>query len=99
MGIDSSTETSFSRLVRVLIVNPMEDGSDPLTSPAPLLENTKLLDPSGTYLLELCVRVTDGSSSTVQEMAVKEAEALVRELEGAIDFQMPDRLALDTRIK
>lgn len=73
--------------------------TDPLDVPPPTLDNANLLDPSGAWLVEVCVRVDDGGNSGLREWAVKELEGFRRELEAAVDLRVPDRLAMDPRVK
>ena len=80
-------ETSFSE---------EEDPLDHAPSPRKTLE---LLDPSGTYLVEACVRMKENSSSTLRDKCIEELLAFDEIVKGAIDFQVPDRLALDTRVR
>lgn len=78
--------------------NIASDG-DMLNAPPPALENANLLDPSGAWLVEVCVKVDDGGNTGLRDRATKELEGFKRELEGAVDLGMPDRLALDPRVK
>lgn len=80
-------------------VLPPSEGQDPLDAAPPKLENANLLDPSGAWLMEICVRAEDGGNSGLREKAVKELEGFRRELEGAVDLRVPDRLALDPRVR
>lgn len=74
--------------------------ANPMDSPPPQgLENRSLLDPSGAWLLEVCVRVDDGGNAALRDKAVKGLEGFRREVEGAVDLRVPDRLALDPRVR
>lgn len=59
----------------------------------------KLLDPSGTWLVEAVTRVEDLSSTEVTDKAKRELLSFQSLMEGAIEFYTPDRFALDTRIR
>jgi mediator of RNA polymerase II transcription subunit 18 len=59
----------------------------------------RLLDPSGAYVIEAAVRVADPSNARLTGIAVEELAAFKVEMAGAVDFYMPDRFALDTRVK
>ncbi|KAK3686343.1 hypothetical protein LTR37_019933 [Vermiconidia calcicola] len=59
----------------------------------------RLLDPSGTYIVEALIRTEDGSSSALRDKAMEELLAFAETVKGAIDLRVPDRLALDPRVK
>ena len=83
-----------------LYTSSRDQADDNMLDAPPLpLENMNLLDPSGAWLVEVCVKVDDGGNSALRDRAVKELEGFKRELEGAVDLGMPDRLALDPRVK
>ena len=86
------------RMTRIYISVPTESEHF-LASAPPSRENLKLLDPSGTYLVEATVRAEDNSSSTIREKAMEELLGFAKTIEGAIDFHVPDRLALETKVK
>lgn len=71
----------------------------PLDAPLPSNEDLRPLDPSGAYLVESCVRIDDATNSKLRERAIEELTAFTKTLEGAVDLRVPDRLALDTRVK
>lgn len=74
--------------------------TDPLDAPPPTTpDNGALLDRSGAWLVEVCVRVDDGGNSTLRDKATKELEGFKRELDRAVDLRVPDRLALDPRVR
>lgn len=85
-------------VTRIYVYAQAESG-DPLTSDPPSGENLKLLDPSGTYLVEAIVRAEENSSSTVRDKAIEELLGFAKTMEGAIDLRVPDRLALETKVK
>jgi mediator of RNA polymerase II transcription subunit 18, fungi type len=57
------------------------------------------MDPSGAYVLECCVRVEDGGNSKLVQQATGELLAFKKQVEGAIELSVPERLGLDTRVK
>jgi mediator of RNA polymerase II transcription subunit 18 len=59
----------------------------------------RLLDASGAHIVEATVRVADPSNARLTGVAVEELAAFKAEMAGAVDFYMPDRFALDTRVK
>ncbi len=73
--------------------------ADFLTSPPALAIDTPPLDRSGSMLVEAAVRVEEGSSTALREQAAKELLAFAETVKGSIDFYVPDRLALDPRVK
>lgn len=60
---------------------------------------TRLLDPSGTYILQASVRVQDGSKVETMTKGVNELLGLRETLKGVVDLEIGDRLALDTRVR
>lgn len=86
-------------MTRLYISSNDKPETDILEASPPALENANLLDQSGAWLVEVCIRVDDGGNTGLRDKATKELEGLKRELEGAVDLAMPDRLALDPRVK
>ena len=86
-------------MTKILMVPEGTGALEPLDAPLPVLDECKMLDPSGSYLLEACVRAEDGNNSKLMEQARDELLAFRKHMEGAIDLRVPDRLALDTRVK
>ncbi|KAF2718610.1 hypothetical protein K431DRAFT_322305 [Polychaeton citri CBS 116435] len=88
-------------IVRVFrIVMPPEQMETVLDQPPPTsFEGCTVLDPSGAYLVEACVRVEDRTNSALTEKATAELLEFQKLMEGAIDLRVVDRLALDTRVK
>jgi mediator of RNA polymerase II transcription subunit 18 len=72
---------------------------DALGHSPPSINNLPALDRSGSYIIEAAVRVKEGSSTALRDQATKELLAFAETLRGAIDFRVPDRLALDPRLK
>lgn len=87
------------RVFRILSVPEGTGALEPLDAPTPLMADCRPVDPSGTYLFEALVRIEDGTNSKLVEQATNELLALKKQLDGAIDLKVPDRLALDTRVK
>ena len=61
--------------------------------------HTRLLDPSGTYILQASVRVQDGSKVETMTKGVNELLSLKETLKGVVELEIGDRLALDTRVR
>ncbi|TKA82995.1 hypothetical protein B0A55_04660 [Friedmanniomyces simplex] len=87
------------RISRILSVPEGTGALEALDAPVPTLSDCKPVDPSGTYYFEACVRVEDGGNSKIVEHATTELMAFKKQVEGAIDLPVPERLALDTRVK
>ena len=64
-----------------------------------MLSDCQPLDPSGTWLVEAVVRVEDGSNSKLMEQAMQELMSFKKQMEGSVEMRVPDRLAMDTRVK
>ncbi|KAF2848000.1 hypothetical protein T440DRAFT_402190 [Plenodomus tracheiphilus IPT5] len=65
----------------------------------PSYAGLSLLDPSGAYILEAKVRVQDFNDSTVLESGVDELKKFQSQMKGCVELVLPDRLALDPRVK
>ncbi|KAK6434221.1 hypothetical protein LTR95_009601 [Oleoguttula sp. CCFEE 5521] len=58
------------------------------------------LDSSGAFVAEAVVRIENGTDLKFADLARKELFAFCRDyLQGVITFQVPDRFAMDTRVK
>jgi mediator of RNA polymerase II transcription subunit 18 len=87
------------RIFRVLLTTQQLPANKILEgSPLPVSE-LNVLDPSGTYVVEVSVRMEDRKNTKIAEQAVAELRVFKQSVEGAIDLRVPDRLALDTRVK
>ncbi|CAI6338370.1 unnamed protein product [Periconia digitata] len=65
----------------------------------PAYDALQLVDPSGAYILEAKVRVHDFNQTAVMDSAVREIVAFQEQMKGCVELALPDRLALDTRVK
>lgn len=83
------------RIVRFHIPESDTIQIESLTPPTDL----KLLDPSGNWLVEAVTRVEDLASTDLTDKAKRELLSFHSLMEGAVDFYVPDRFALDTRIR
>lgn len=72
--------------------------TEPKAKPPPF-ESLQLLDQSGTYILEAKVRVQDFKDAAVLESGVNELKAFQTSMKGCVELSLPDRLAMDTRVK
>lgn len=87
------------KVFRALAVPEGTGALEPLDAPVPILTECELLDKSGHYIVEACVRCESGSSNKLLDEAVKDLVNFTKQLDGAINFRVPNRLALDTRRK
>ncbi|KAL8787581.1 MAG: hypothetical protein Q9213_002143 [Squamulea squamosa] len=71
--------------------SPSEGGSSATTTTEPL-------DPQ-TYILQLSVRVADGSKPVLMERGVKELMGMKELLKGVVDVDVVERATLDTRVR
>lgn len=89
-------------IIRVTRIQSVPEGTgalEPLDAPVPNPADCMPVDPSGTFLFEACIRVEDGSNSTLTSKAMDELMAFKKLLDGAVDLKVPERLSLDTRVK
>ncbi|KAK3171196.1 NRPS [Lepraria neglecta] len=89
-----STSLLFYRLL--LPSTPTEQASNPSKLD---ISQARLLDPSGTYILQAAVRVPDGSKVETMSKGVNELLSLKETLKGVVELEMGERLALDTRVR
>lgn len=88
------------RIFRLLWTQQEALAADKVLEGPPLaLSELQVLDPSGTYVVEVSVRLEDRKNTKIASEAVAELEGFRRSVEGVIDLKVPDRLALDTRVK
>ena len=76
---------------------PASIGQDKSTSSD--LPQPRLLDPSGTFILQVSARVHDGSRVETMTKGVNELLGLKENLKGVVELEIGDRLALDTRVR
>ncbi|CAG5182151.1 uncharacterized protein ALTATR162_LOCUS10017 [Alternaria atra] len=65
----------------------------------PTWKGLKLLDPSGVYTLQATVRIEDFNNAAVLETGVTELKRFQTQMKGCVNLALPDRLALDPRVK
>ena len=88
------------RIFRVLLPAQQQLPADKILEGPPLpVSELSILDPSGTYVVEVSVRMEDRKNTKIAEQAVAELRVFKQSVEGVIDLRVPDRLALDTRVK
>jgi mediator of RNA polymerase II transcription subunit 18 len=111
--VHANVVISLFQILTAAGVTGEDNDQDPLDRPPPSptdlpsAESTassdssswRLLDPSAAYIIEAAVRVADPSNARLTGIAVEELAAFKAEMAGAVDFYMPDRFALDTRVK
>ncbi|KAM0715651.1 hypothetical protein Q7P37_009149 [Cladosporium fusiforme] len=87
------------RIFRVLVTQQQLSADKILEGPPLALSELQVLDPSGTYMVEVSVRMEDRKNTTIAGQAIAELESFKKNVEGVIDLRVPDRLALDTRVR
>jgi mediator of RNA polymerase II transcription subunit 18, fungi type len=91
----NNTILLLHRILRYPTANP-----DPkLRTLLPSFDELKPLDPSGAYILEAKIRLSDGSNASLVNVGQQELERLQNRMKGVVELKVPDRLALDTRVK
>lgn len=65
----------------------------------PSFASLQLLDPSGVFTLDATVRIEDFKDAAVLEAGVNELKRFQTQMKGCVNLDLPDRLALDTRVK
>ena len=87
-------------LHRILYFGPQDPSqATAFKTVLPPLENIPLLDTSGAFILEACVRVDDRTKPALIKAATEELGRFKNEMKGSVDLRNPERLALDTRVK
>lgn len=92
------THLSTSLLLYRLLI-PTTLAASQLNSTSINLADTGQLDPSGAYILQVAVRVQDGSKVETMSKGASELLQLKETLRGCVELDMGDRLALDTRVR
>lgn len=102
-------ENLVIRVYQLLVAQQQGDSGDvagdnkaPWEAPPPTTPDDarwRSLDPSGSWIVEVAIRVADSSNAELTGRATDELLAFKTEMAGAIELFMPDRLALDTRVK
>lgn len=87
------------RIFRILIATQIPPADKLLMGTPPTTAELEILDPSGTYMVEVSIRMEDRKNTKIAEQAHAELKAFKQNMEGCIDLRMPDRLSLDTRVK
>lgn len=87
------------KIFRVLVAQEQLAADKILEGPPLSMSNLEILDASGTYMVEVSVRLEDRKNAKIAEKAFAELEKFKKNVEGVIDLRVPDRLALDTRVK
>jgi mediator of RNA polymerase II transcription subunit 18 len=61
-------------------------------------DNLKPLDPSGGYIVEAKIRLSDSNPALIKT-GEDQLMGLRNRLNGVVEMKVPERLALDTRVK
>jgi mediator of RNA polymerase II transcription subunit 18 len=78
---------------------PSQHDTTSINTPLPPSSTLVPLDPSGGYLLQAMVRLSDGTNPKIVNLGLEALDAFRLRMKGVIDMRMPERLALDTRVK
>lgn len=79
---------------------PLPPSSSSLSSQQhPTLAHSRLLDPSGAYILQAALRVSDGTKPELMTRGITELLALKEMLKGVVELSVGERLSLDTRVR
>jgi mediator of RNA polymerase II transcription subunit 18 len=87
------------RIFRVLVPTRQVPAEAILEGPPLSVQELEIMDASGTFMVEVSVRVEDRKNAKIAQQAVAELMGFKSGVEGVIDLRVPDRLALDTRVK
>ena len=85
-------------LYRVILAPSIAAREELLSFPNDV-EKGRLLDPSGAYVLQVSVRVQDGSKVELVNRGMTELLNLKETLKGIVELEVGDRLAMDTRVR
>jgi len=76
-----------------------QPGQDSLAvSELPSPDKCRLLDASGSWLLEASIDIADGKAQDLRDRASRQLMSMRETLRPSVKLEKPDRLALDTRI-
>ena len=78
---------------------PPSTGPMPLSADRTIQDRARSLDPSGAYLLTAALRVADGANVDLMGRGFGELAALKERLKGAVELEMGDRVAMNTRVR
>ena len=81
------------------IIRPQTTEREELSAISSDASDEPLLDASGAYIVEVSVRVQDGTKVEQAKRGMTELLNLKETLKGAIELDAGDRLALDTRMR
>ena len=87
------------RIFRMFLTQQQLSADKVLEGPPIPLSDLHLLDPSNTYMAEVSVRMEDRKNTKIADQAYAELLTFQGTVEGVIDLRVPQRLALDTRVK
>ena len=76
-----------------------EPGQTGVDGALPSFDMLKPLDPSGSYIFQASVLLADGANPAIVNLGLSEIDAAKTRLKGVVNLDIPDRLALDTRVK
>ncbi|GAB7344833.1 hypothetical protein MBLNU457_3286t1 [Dothideomycetes sp. NU457] len=86
-------------LYRHLLPDTGNNGTTEGQSDVFKLDEMKLLDPSGAFIVEATVRIDDRTKPALVQTATEELNWFRSEMKGSIEMRVPERLSLDTRVR
>jgi len=86
-------------IYRHLLPQKPDEGAAEVKDDMVKLDDMKLLDPSGAFVVEATVRIDDRTKPALVQTATEELNWFRSEMKGSIDMRVPERLSLDTRVR
>ncbi|KAK8202755.1 mediator complex, subunit Med18 [Phyllosticta capitalensis] len=86
-------------LHRILCLPNSVSTSDAPVQSLPSLQKLELLDSSGAYILQVCIKIQDNYKPETREKATAEMLAFKNVMKGVVELNPAERLSLDTRVK
>lgn len=87
------------KIYRYYCIPSQDAPTDPLSLPPPSPADLKQVDASGSWIVEVVVRVEEVTNSALVEHAKKQLLTFKETMDGALDLIAPDRFVLDTRVR
>jgi mediator of RNA polymerase II transcription subunit 18 len=78
---------------------PSQHDTTSINAPLPPFVSLVQLDQGGAYLLQATVRLSDGTNPKIVNLGLDALDSFRLRMKGVVEMKMPERLALDTRVK